>query len=231
MKRLLPLILLTLGGILGSVFLGDYLSLSVLRDNQSQILEYKSNSPLFVASLFFLAYFGIVAFSLPGAALASLVGGFLFGLPVGGALNITAAALGAITIFTAIRLGFGSAIAARIDQSDGAVARLLRNLRAHEISMLLILRLVPVVPFFVANIAPALVGVRPVNFVWTTFIGILPGGLIYTWIGVGLGEILASADEPDFSIIWSPNVLGPLLGLAVLSALPIFFNQRNSDEV
>jgi uncharacterized membrane protein YdjX (TVP38/TMEM64 family) len=82
-----------------------------------------------------------------------------------------------------------------------------------------------------ANIAPAVVGVRTIHFAWTTLVGILPGGLVYTWIGVGLGEILANGGNPDLSIIWSPNVLGPLLGLAALSALPIILNKGKSDEV
>jgi len=175
-------------------------------------LSYRQEHPVLMAASFLLIYFAIVSFSLPGAAIASLVGGFLFGLWLGTLFNVTAATLGAITIFMAIRLGFGSALAARIDQSDGTVARLFRGLRTHEISMLLILRLVPIVPFFV--------GVRTIHFAWTTLVGILPGGLVYTWIGVGLGEILATGGDPD-----------PLLGLAALSALPIILNKGNSDEV
>ena len=231
MKQLFPLAVLVLGGVLGSIFLGDYINLDSLRDNQASLLSYRQEHPVLMAASFLLIYFAIVSFSLPGAAVASLVGGFLFGLWLGTLLNVTAATLGAITIFMAIRLGFGAALAARIDQSDGTVARLFRGLRTHEISMLLILRLVPIVPFFVANIAPAVVGVRTIHFAWTTLVGILPGGLVYTWIGVGLGEILANGGNPDLSVIWSPNVLGPLLGLAALSALPIILNKGNSDAV
>ena len=231
MKRIFPLAVLIIGGVLGSIFLGDQINLDSLRENQADILSYRQNYPVQMAVIFVLIYFTIVSFSLPGAAIASLVGGFLFGLGLGTILNVTAATLGAMTIFAAIRLGFGASLSARIDQSDGAVARLFRGLRTHEVSMLLILRLVPIVPFFVANIAPAVVGVRPFHFAWTTLIGILPGGLVYTWIGVGLCEILANGGDPDFSIIWSPNVLGPLLGLAALSALPILLKKENSDDV
>jgi len=231
MQKLIPLAILVLGSVLGSIFLGDYINLDNLRNNHSSILSYRDDHPVLLAVSFFLIYFAIVSFSLPGAAIASLVGGFLFGLGLGTVLNVMAATMGAITIFTAIKLGFGASLAARIEQSDGTTARLFRSLRTHEISMLLILRLVPIVPFFVANIAPAVVGVRTINFAWTTLVGILPGGLVYTWIGVGLGELLANGGDPDFSIIWSPNVLGPLLGLAALSALPIILKKGKSDEV
>ena len=231
MKKLFPLAVLTMGGVLGSIFVGDFVTLDSLRDNYANLLSYRQDHLVLVAVSFLFVYFVIVSFSLPGAAVASMVGGFLFGLGLGTLLNVTAATLGAVTIFMAVRFGFGASLAARIDQSDGVVARLFRGLRTHEISTLLILRLAPIVPFFLANIAPAIVGVRTINFAWTTLVGILPGGLVYTWVGVGLGEILENGGDPDFSIIWSPNVLGPLLGLAALTALPVLLKKGSSDEV
>ena len=185
MKQLFPLAILVLGGVLGSIFLGDYINLDSLRDNQASLLSYRQEHPVLMAASFLLIYFAIVSFSLPGAAVASLVGGFLFGLWLGTLLNVTAATLGAITIFMAIRLGFGTALAARIDQSDGTVARLFRGLRTHEISMLLILRLVPIVPFFVANIAPAWV-CAPLILLgqpWLAFclVGLFIHGLVLVW--------------------------------------------------
>jgi uncharacterized membrane protein YdjX (TVP38/TMEM64 family) len=124
MKQLFPLAVLVLGGVLGSLFLGDYINLDSLRDHQASLLSYRQEHPVLMAASFLLVYFAIVSFSLPGAAIASLVGGFLFGLWLGTFLNVTAATLGAITIFMAIRLGFGAALAARIDQSNGTIARL-----------------------------------------------------------------------------------------------------------
>ena len=83
------------------------------------------------------------------------------------------------------------------------------------------MRLVPVVPFFVANLLPALVGVRFLNFVYTTVLGIIPGALVFTWIGVGVGEVFDRGESPDLSLLWEPQVIGPILGLCVLAALPI----------
>ena len=80
MKQLFPLAVLVLGGVLGSIFLGDYINLDSLRDNQDSLSSYRQEHPVLMAASFLLIYFAIVSFSLPGAAVASLVGGFLFGL-------------------------------------------------------------------------------------------------------------------------------------------------------
>ena len=94
-------------------------------------------------------------------------------------------------------------------------------LRENEWSVLFMMRLIPAVPFFIANLIPAFVGTRLMPFVVTTFLGIIPGGLVYTSVGAGLGEVFARGETPDFGIIFAPHVLLPILGLAALSALPI----------
>lgn len=76
MKQLFPLAVLVLGGVLGSIFLGDYINLDSLRDNQASLLSYRQEHPVLMAASFLSIYFAIVSFSLPGAAVASLVGGF-----------------------------------------------------------------------------------------------------------------------------------------------------------
>ena len=79
----------------------------------------------------------------------------------------------------------------------------------------------PAVPFFVANLLPALVGVKFGNFLFTTALGIIPGALVFTWIGVGVGEVFDRGDTPDLSLLREPHVIGPILGLCALAALPI----------
>ena len=90
----------------------------------------------------------------------------------------------------------------------------------NSVSYLLIMRLVPAVPFFVANIAPAFLGARTVTFIWTTLVGIIPGTVVYISVGAGLGTELQSGEVPDLGVIFEWHVLGPLLGLAALAALP-----------
>ena len=103
----------------------------------------------------------------------------------------------------------------------GAVARLQEGLRQNQWSALLIMRLVPVVPFFLANLIPAFAGIRLWPCVATTALGILPAGLVFTSVGAGLGEVFARGETPDLGMVFTAPVLGPLLGLAALSALPM----------
>ncbi len=216
-----PLAVILAAALAGYFLLGDFLTFETLRENRTALLAFRDAHYLGLVAAFIALYFAVVAFSLPGAAVASVTGGFLFGLGFGTLFNVIAATLGAIAIFLAARAGLGRAMAARMDASDGALKRLRSRLRENEVSVLFLLRLVPVVPFFVANLLPALVGVRFFNFVWTTALGIVPGALVFTWIGVGLGEVFDRGDTPDLSLLWEPQVIGPLLGLAALAALPM----------
>lgn len=219
--RYLPLILVLLVAVAGALTLGDALSFDALRDNRERLMAFRDANFIGLTLSFVAIYVLIVAFSLPGAAVASVSGGFLFGLALGTALNVVAATLGAAAIFLVVRWGPGAALSARIEAGEGRMQRLRAGLREHEVSVLLLLRLVPVVPFFVANLLPALVGVRFGNFLWTTALGIVPGALVFTWIGVGLGEVFARGERPDLTLIWEPYILGPILGLCLLAALPI----------
>ncbi|MGK7652850.1 MULTISPECIES: TVP38/TMEM64 family protein [unclassified Roseovarius] len=216
-----PLAVILVAAVVGYFTLGDYLTFDTLADNREALLAFRDENYLLLAGLFMTVYVAIVAFSLPGAAVASVTGGFLFGLALGTVFNVTAAVIGASAIFLAARWGLGRTLAARMDASEGTLKKFKNGLHEHEINVLLLMRLVPVVPFFVANLLPALVGVRFFNFLWTTAVGIIPGAVVFTWIGVGLGEVFDRGERPDLSLLWEPQVIGPILGLCVLAALPI----------
>lgn len=219
--RHLPLAAILIAAVVGFVTLRDYLTFDTLRDNREALLAWRDANIYWAALVFALIYIVIVAFSLPGAAVASVTGGFLFGLGLGTTLNVASATVGAVAIFLAARWGLGQMLTARLDASEGAVKKLRAGLAENEISVLLLLRLVPAVPFFVANLLPALVGVSLWNFTWTTAIGIIPGGLVFTWIGVGLGAVFDRGETPDLSLLWEPQVIGPILALCLLAALPM----------
>ncbi|WP_135505721.1 TVP38/TMEM64 family protein [Roseovarius aestuariivivens] len=216
-----PLAIILTAAVVGYFTLGDYLSFDTLAKNREALLAFRDSHYWLMAAGFIGLYFVIVAFSLPGAAVASVTGGFLFGLTLGTGFNVLAASLGAMTIFLAARWGLGRTLAARMEASEGTLRNFRHGLLENEVSVLLLMRLVPVVPFFVANLLPALVGVRFANFVWTTVIGIIPGALVYTSIGTGLGEVFDRGERPDLSLLWAPEVIGPILGLCVLAALPM----------
>jgi len=219
--RKLPILLIIAVALSGAFLLRDQLGFAALAEHRHALLALRDASYLAAALGFMVAYALIVGFSLPGATVATLTGGFLFGLFPGVVFNVTGATVGAVAIFLAARSGFGARFSERLDARGGAVARLHEALRENEWSVLFVMRLVPVVPFFLANLIPAFIGVRLHRFVITTFLGIIPGGLVYTSVGAGLGEVFARGETPDLGIIFTPAILGPMLGLAALSALPI----------
>jgi uncharacterized membrane protein YdjX (TVP38/TMEM64 family) len=219
--RLWPLAILALGFVLGLAVFWDNLTFESLRDNRQALLAFRDSHYVTMVAAYMLLYVLIVAFSLPGATIATLAGGFLFGLFPGVIFVLISATMGATLIFLAARMGFGRALSARMDASSGTVRRIMEGIHENELSMLFLIRLVPVVPFFVANLLPALVGVSLQRYVVTTFFGIMPGTAVYTWVGAGLGEVFARGGTPDLSIIFDPAILGPILGLCALAALPI----------
>lgn len=219
--RHLPLLLILGVAAVAAVALKDHLSLEALARHQAGLLAFRDQHYLLAMLGFVAAYVLIVAFSLPAGTVATLAGGFLFGLFPGVLLNVAGASLGAVAVFLAARAGFGADVAARIAKGGGAAARLQAGLQRNAWSALLVMRLVPAVPFFLANLLPAFAGVRLWPFAATTVLGIIPAGLVYTSVGAGLGEVLARGETPDLSIIFAPQVLLPLLGLALLSALPM----------
>lgn len=219
--RYVPVAVIAVVAVAGWLTLGDYLSFDTLKEHRAALLAYRDAHVVLLAATFVAAYVAIVSFSLPGATVASVTGGFLFGLTLGTSLNVLSATLGAAGLFLAVRWGPGRAMAAKLDTSEGRLRRLTEGLRRNEVRVLFLLRLLPVVPFFVANLLPALVGVKFGNFFLTTALGIIPGALIFTWIGVGVGEVFDRGEMPDLSLLRDPQVTGPILGLCALVALPV----------
>lgn len=216
-----PIALIVLVAAIGAFFLRDYLGFEALRDNREALLAYRDDNFVLTVVLFIAAYVLIVAFSLPGATIATLTGGFLFGTWAGVLINITGATTGAVLIFLAARMGFGDKLKSRMDASEGMVAKIKKGIDENQWSMLFFIRLVPVVPFFVANLIPAFLAVPLYRFVISTFFGIIPGSIVYTSVGAGLGEVFARGETPNLGIIFEPHILLPILGLCALSLLPV----------
>lgn len=226
-----PFVLIMLGAAAGAFFFRNALSLQSLAENYAVLLAYRDAHFVLAALAFAGIYTVIVVLGLPGALVASITGGVIFGVLVGLALNLSAAILGASGLFLAARAGFGADVAAKIDAKGGMGAKLQAAIRRNEWSALLTMRLVPVVPFFLANLLPAFMGVRFVVFFVTTALGVIPGALVYTWVGAGLSDVLARGETPDLSILSSPNVWGPLLGLGLLSAFPMLLRALRKGDL
>ncbi len=220
-KRYAPMAAIAAVAIIGAFTLKDYLSFEALAANREALTAFRDANYALTAGLFILAYIIIVGFSLPGATIATLTGGFLFATFPGALFNVLGATLGATVIFLAARYGLGEKLAAKMDASDGAVRKIKDGIDENQWSMLFLIRLVPAVPFFVANLVPALVGVPLYRFFVSTFLGIIPGAVVYTSVGAGLGEVFERGETPNLGIIFEPHILLPILGLCVLAALPI----------
>jgi uncharacterized membrane protein YdjX (TVP38/TMEM64 family) len=219
--RRLPLLVVLAVAAVGTFLLRDHVTFDALRDNREALLAFRDAHYALTVLAFMATYVVIVAFSLPGATVATLTGGFLFSTFPGVLFNVGAATLGAIGIYLAARWGLGDRLAARMDAGAGTIKRMKDGIDKNQWSMLFLIRLVPAVPFFVANIVPALVGVGLWRFAVSTFLGIIPGALVYTSVGAGLGKVFARGESPDMGVIFEPHILLPILGLCALAALPI----------
>ncbi|WP_299025094.1 VTT domain-containing protein [uncultured Sulfitobacter sp.] len=221
LARYAPLAIIASVAVVGAFVLRDYIGFDALRDNREALIAFRDSNFVLTVVGFIAVYVVIVTFSLPGALIATLTGGFLFGTFFGAAVNVTAATIGATLIFLAAQMGLGDKLRARMETSSGLVARIKKGLDENQWSMLFFIRLVPAVPFFVANLIPAFLGVPLRRFVISTFLGIIPGSLVYTSVGAGLGEVFAQGETPNLGLIFEPHILLPILGLCVLSVLPV----------
>ncbi len=220
-RQRLPLLLVLCGAAIGFWLLRDMLSFEALRENRMTLMSYRDSHPALSVVLFVSAYTAIVVFSLPGATVATLTGGFLFSTFPGVLFNIAGATLGATGLFLAARWGLGDRLAARMESSEGKIKKIKDGIDANQWSMLFLLRLVPAVPFFVANLIPAFVGVPLHRYVVSTALGIVPGAIVLTSIGAGLGAVFDQGTMPDLSFVFEPQFLLPVIGLCALALLPV----------
>lgn len=221
--RWLPLLLLLLA-IAGffALGLGRYLTLGALAEHRDWLLGEVARFGPIAALGFILIYAAVVALSVPGGAVMTVAGGFLFGAWLGGLYALVAATLGATILFLVARTSLGEAL----ERRAGPFLRSLdAGFREHAASYLLVLRLVPLFPFWLVNLVPAFLGVPLRTFVLASVIGMAPGTFVYASLGNGLGAIVAAGKSPDLGIIFQWRVLGPLLALAFLALLPVAYKR------
>jgi uncharacterized membrane protein YdjX (TVP38/TMEM64 family) len=222
-RRLVPVAILLLGLALFLLLgLERYFSFEMLSRNHAALTSWVSEHAVAAALLYVLAYALVVAFSLPIAVVVTTVGGFLFGVWLGAVLSVIGATLGSIAVFLAARTAFYDLFHARAGR---ALARLEEGFRRDSFSYLLFLRLVPVFPFWLVNIVPALLGMKLGPYALATLIGIIPGALVYSSVGAGLGVLIDSGKVPDLAIIFEWQILLPLFGLAALALVPVLYTR------
>lgn len=196
----------------------DALSFETLREHRATLKGFVTGHYALTVAVFVVLYCAGVAFSLPGAVWMSIAGGFLFGTFPAAFYIVIGATAGAVAIFLLARTVFREAWAGRM---SGAMARMEAGFRRDAFSYLLVLRLVPLFPFWLVNLVPALLGVRLSTYTVATFLGIIPGALVYAGVGNGLDAVFEAGGRPDLGVIWNVEVLGPLVGLALLALVPV----------
>ena len=215
---LLPaLITLGLAAFLG-LHLDRYLTFEALATNRAWLLSQVEQNPALTALAFASVYIAAAVLSLPGSSILTMSAGFLFGLYVGTAIAVVSATVGATLLFFIARTSFGEFLRGR---ALGALQGLKDGFQKGAFNYLLFLRLVPLFPFWLINLAAAFLDVPPRTFVAGTFLGIIPGAAVYASVGSGLGQILNQGRKPDLDILFTPNILIPILALAALSLVPV----------
>jgi uncharacterized membrane protein YdjX (TVP38/TMEM64 family) len=222
-RRLAPLaVLLAAIGAFFALGLHDYLSFETLRQHREQLLVLVAQHPFLAPLAFMAVYAAVIALSVPGGAILTIAGGFLFGILAGTSYVVVAATLGATIVFLIARTALGDALRAK---AGPRIRRMEEGFRQDALSYLLVLRLIPIFPFWLVNIVPAFLGVPVRTYVLGTLIGIIPGGFVYASVGNGLGAVFDAGQTPDLGIVFEPAILLPIVGLAILALLPIAYRK------
>ena len=218
----MPLLVMVILAATGFYLLRD-LGWDSLGRHQAMLMDWVNLHPIGSAVLFMAVYVAVAALSLPQASLLTVAGGLLFGAVLGCALTVTGATIGASVLVLVVRSAFAQTLER---QRHRIPAQVQVRLAQDGFSYLLALRLLPLFPFWVVNLAAAVAGIRLIVFMPATFLGIIPASFVFSSIGAGVGAVLAEGRKPDLSVLFSAHILLPLAGLAVLSLLPVLWRHR-----
>lgn len=217
--RFLPLFAIAAGMVaFFALGLDRYITFDTLKDNREALLALVADNPVLSALAFMGVYAAAVALSLPGGAVMSIAGGFLFGWLLGTVYVVIGATLGATAVFLAAKTSIGDALRRK---AGPWLARLESGFRSDAFNYLLFLRLVPAFPFFAVNLVPAFLGVGLRTYVAATAIGIVPGTFVFAFTGAGLGSVFDRGEAFSLSSVVTPEILIALVGLGCLALLPV----------
>jgi uncharacterized membrane protein YdjX (TVP38/TMEM64 family) len=227
LRRLIPLSLLVAAA---AAFVlsggGRYLTFTQLAEHRAFLCGLVDRAGILAIIGFTLAYAVLTALSVPGAMLMTLAAGFLFGPWFGGVYALLGATFGAGAVFLAARTG----LAGLVDSAGPRVQRLKAKFRADAFSYLLCLRLVPIFPFWLVNLAAGATNMPLPVYLTATFFGMIPGTFVYAGLGNSVSALIESGRHPDPYTIFRPNILLPLIGLALLALLPVAYRHWSTHH-
>lgn len=192
-RRLAPLVLLVAAmGLAYGMGWHELLSFKTIGLNYEALRSFIATHLGAALLLYMLLYIAVVALSLPGGLVMTLSGGLLFGWQIAAPATVVAATVGATILFAVAKTSIGEPLAAKAGPWLG---KLREGFRKDALNYLLFLRLVPIFPFFVVNLAPALLGVPLRTYVIATFFGIIPATIAFTVTGSGLGSVIEAQNR------------------------------------
>ncbi len=228
LKRLLPiLVILGAGAAAFGLGLHEHFSIEALREHRSVLNGFVAEHAVLAAVAFMALYAVSTALSLPGGVVLTIAGGFLFGILLGTLYVVIAATLGATAIFMIARGTLGDLFRAK---AGPFVQRMEAGFRDNALSYLLVLRLIPLFPFFVVNLVPAFLGVSLRTYVIGTFVGIIPGTLVFILAGAGLGSVFDQGGAFTVETVVTPEIIAGLVGLSLLSLLPVAYKRVKAKQ-
>jgi uncharacterized membrane protein YdjX (TVP38/TMEM64 family) len=208
------------GLLVGAISTGAWrwLTLESLQAHHAQLKGLVARSPALSAVAFFGVFVLVVSACIPGPGLMASVGGYLFGPLIGGALSLAACVAGSAVVFLACRGAFADTIERH---SGPRIRELERAITRNAFSYLTTLKLIPMAPMFVSNVAAGLAGVRLSSLLAATAIGSAPICFVLASLGAGLGHILDSGAPLSRHLFERPEVILPLLGLSLLAVVSL----------
>lgn len=222
-RRVMPLLLIVAVALLLFVFdFGRYVSFDALKTNREILTAFVGSHAVLAPLAYILLYIVIVAFSLPGGAVMTISGGFLFGAIAGAAFALVGATTGATILFLIAKTSLGDYLLAR---AGPGMNRLRDGFAKNELSYMFVLRLVPLFPFFLVNLAPAFLGVSLRNYLVATLFGMMPGAFVYALAGSGLGSIFERNESFSVNAVLTPELTAALIGLGLLALIPVIYKR------
>jgi len=226
-QRIAPLLALVAGLVAFFAFdMNRYLSFSALGEHRVALLGWVGVHGLLAPVIYMLAYVLVVAFSLPGGAVMTISGGFLFGAVTGGIYAVTGATLGAVALFLIAKTSLGDYL---LTKAGPAIRKMQAGFEEDALSYMFVLRLIPLFPFFLVNLAPAFLGVPLRVYLIATFFGIMPGTFVYALVGAGLGSVFNRGETFTLASVMTPQMLAALAGLGLLALVPVVYKKMKGS--
>ena len=226
-RRLWPVYIILAGlGIALSQGWHELLTLESLSANAASLDAMVRENFLIVFVSYVAIYAAATTFMVPGSAL-TIGGGFLFGLVLGTPATVIGATLGASILFFASKTSIGSVLR---DVAGPFIEKMRAGFAENPVSYMFALRLIPLFPFAAVNIASGLLGAKYRDYFVTTFFGIIPGTLAYTWIGAAVKGTLLEGGTPDIGSLAS-NFVPAFIALGLVSLLPVAYKKLFAKKV